>query len=409
MSQSRHRIAPRFSDASLHVLLQGVRVRRDVLFPTDRKKRPSRLTRDAWMEIATEVTSCGMQQRDWIQCRKRMNDLLRTAKEKKAYNNIEVSKMGGGGVPDFRNLTAAETEALELAGDQGGFCISDDETGVMSIKRLHAAEQCREAANDVLLASSEEGSAHTSEDAGSHLSPSLCTDGETVASAGKQLVPDSEYTEHLNVMQVQLMEAVKDEDRESLQPVGGPAPSGGHAPPKGQADDEGPLMSATLSLLELQQRAGESLAELPRAVSGHAWTMEESLQDMSMVIARSCEHMASAMERLAAVMESQIQQSTQCLLGVSANLQTIALAVSSLQRWPNGRCTVCLDTPPCATSPTSMESREVPSRMDRPEELQPATPRGSYQGVLRMDRSPPAPLAVNNRIRRKRPQRRLLD
>ncbi|XP_072350799.1 uncharacterized protein [Scyliorhinus torazame] len=397
--QSRHRIAPRFNEASLQVLLQGVRERQEVLYPAD-GKRSSRLTKVAWTEIAEEVARCGLQQRDWVQCRKKMNDLLRTARDKKAYNNIEMLKMGTE-VPYFRNLTSAEAQALELAGDQGGFCISDAETGVMSIKCRRAAEGYREAPNDVLMASSEEGSAHTSEDAASNLSPFLSTSEGTITSVGKPMVPDSQYGEHLHVMQVQLMGAVKDEVPES------PPDFGEQAHSEGQAYDEGPLMSATLSLLELQQRAGESLAELPKAISGHARMMEESLQDMSSVIGRSFERMASAMERLASAMESQIQQNTQCLLGVSANLQTVALAVSSLQ--PNGRHMVHLDTPPREAPPPSTESREMPSCMGSPEELQPGTQGGSHRDGLRVDRSSPAPLPATSRLQRKRPQRRLLD
>ncbi|XP_038656838.1 uncharacterized protein LOC119967862 [Scyliorhinus canicula] len=400
MLQSRYRNAPRFSEASLHVLLQGVRERQEVLYPADRKKRSSRLTKVAWTEIAAEVTRCGLQQRDCVQCRKRMNDLLRSARDKKAYNNIEMLKMGTE-VPYFRNLTRAEAQALELAGDQGGFCISDVETGVKSIKCLRAVEGYRDAANNVSLASSEEGSAHTSEDAASNLSPFLSTSRGTITPVGKPMLPDSQYGEHLNVMQVQLMGAVKDEVPES------PPDFGGQAHSERQADDDGPLMSATLSLLELQQRAGESLAELPKAISGHARIMKESLQDMSLVIGRSCERMASAMERLASTMESQIQQNTQCLLGVSANLQTVALAVSSLQ--PNGRHMVHLDAPPSEAPPPSTESREMPSCMVSLEELQPGTPGGSHRDGLRVDRSSPAPLSATNRLQRKRPQKRPLD
>ncbi|XP_041029934.1 uncharacterized protein LOC121269400 [Carcharodon carcharias] len=388
LPQSTHRIAPRFSDASLHVLLQGVRKRREVLFPADRKKKPSRLTKEAWMEIAAEVTSCGVQQRDWVQCRKRMNDLLRTAKEKKAHNSIEMSKVGGG-IPDIRNLTAAETEALELAGDQSGFSISDAETGVMSIKRVRAVEVRGEVSSEVLQTSSEEESAQAPEEsAQSYPTAFLSTAGDPTPSAGKRLAPDALYAQPLKVMQVQLMEPVKNEGPES--------PTGGQAHPEPEPDS-GPLMSATLSLLELQQRAGESLAELPKALSHHARSMEESLQDMRSAIAQSSERMASSLERLAMVMETQVQQNTQCMLGVSANLQTIALAVRSLQQWPNGRCAVRLD-PPGGPPPT--EGRE------RPEEPRPAPAGEPYRDGLS---GCPAPLPVTGRLQRKRPQRRLLD
>ncbi|XP_078391478.1 uncharacterized protein LOC144673604 [Cetorhinus maximus] len=305
-----------------------------------------------------------------------------------------MSKIGGG-IPDIRNLTAAETEALELAGDQSGFSISDAETGVMSIKRVRAAEVRGEVTGEALQTSSEEEGGQAPEEAapssypphflspgGDHPVPSLAD--------GKRLVPEGHCAEPLKVVQVRLMEPVKDEGPDS--------PAGGQAQP-GPGAESGPLMSATLSLLELQQRAGESLAELPKALSRHARSMEESLRDMRAAIAQSSERMASSLERLAMVMETQVQQSTQCMLGVSANLQTIALAVRALQQWPNGRCAARLD-PPTPAGPPPAEGR------DRPEEPRPTSAGEAYREGLS---GCPAPLPVTGRLQRKRPQRRLLD
>ncbi|XP_072354268.1 uncharacterized protein [Scyliorhinus torazame] len=393
------RAAPRFADVELDQMLGAVEARRDVLFSRVGRRLPHADVNRAWVEVAEATSAVSRTVRTPLQCRKKMNDLVRAAREKAAHNRWEREKIGEG-EPDIRALTGAEQRAMALAGEVKQRAVSRVHVA-MGLPGRRAAEGYREAPNDVLMASSEEGSAHTSEDAASNLSPFLSTSEGTITSVGKPMVPDSPYGEHLHVMQVQLMGAVKDEVPES------PPDFGEQAHSERQAYDEGPLMSATLSLLELQQRAGESLAELPKAISGHARMMEESLQDMSSVIGHSCERMASAMERLASAMESQIQQNTQCLLGVSANLQTVALAVSSLQ--PNGRHMVHLDTPPREAPPPSTESREMPSCMGSPEELQPGTQGGSHRDGLRVDRSSPAPLPATSRLQRKRPQRRLLD
>ncbi|XP_067852262.1 alpha-N-acetylneuraminide alpha-2,8-sialyltransferase-like [Heptranchias perlo] len=65
---------------ALQVLLDGVRMRRETLFPTDGRRCPGSATKKAWEEVASEVSNRGKTTRTWIQWRKRFNDLTRSGK-----------------------------------------------------------------------------------------------------------------------------------------------------------------------------------------------------------------------------------------------------------------------------------------------------------------------------------------
>ncbi|XP_067904557.1 WAP four-disulfide core domain protein 3 [Heterodontus francisci] len=144
----------------------------------DGKKRPSYLTKAAWLEVAEEVCSRGFIQRDWIQCWNRMNDLLRTAKAKRTHNAREESWTGGG-VLDIQTLTQAEEEIPELAATHVDRAFGDVELGLLG--------QCSEstiAAQDTSYTSEEETS---SEEAASHGTASPSTSADTVTSGMLEL------------------------------------------------------------------------------------------------------------------------------------------------------------------------------------------------------------------------------
>ncbi|XP_067875323.1 uncharacterized protein [Heterodontus francisci] len=125
----KHSLSPPcFSAASLQVLLQAVEERREILFSPDGRRRPSKVRKRAWLEVAEEVSSRGVVRHTWIQCRKRLNDPLRSAREKRAHNARERSRTGGGvACPAF--LSRMEDDALMIAGEEGGRAVEDGEAG----------------------------------------------------------------------------------------------------------------------------------------------------------------------------------------------------------------------------------------------------------------------------------------
>uniref|UniRef100_UPI00398EC590 uncharacterized protein n=1 Tax=Pristiophorus japonicus TaxID=55135 RepID=UPI00398EC590 len=129
MASKRGKVARRFSDTSLEVMVQAVKTRGKVLFPASGKKVHSSLSKKAWVEVAEEVSRLSVTPRTWIQCRKRFNDLTRSAREKAAHNMR--SKIGGGSA-DTVALSQVEQMAMEICGTARALCIGDGEAGGFS-------------------------------------------------------------------------------------------------------------------------------------------------------------------------------------------------------------------------------------------------------------------------------------
>ncbi|XP_067830712.1 uncharacterized protein [Heptranchias perlo] len=131
MAGRRGKVARRFSDTSLEVLVAAVRARRGVLFPQSGKKVHSSLSKKGWLEVAEEVSRLSVTPRTWIQCRKRFNDLTRSAREKTAHNMRERNKIGAG-TADIVILTQAEQAAMDISGTFRAISIGDGEAGGLS-------------------------------------------------------------------------------------------------------------------------------------------------------------------------------------------------------------------------------------------------------------------------------------
>ncbi|XP_067885360.1 probable ATP-dependent RNA helicase DDX60 isoform X2 [Heterodontus francisci] len=130
MLQSVDKAEPDFQHLEYSAfVLQAVRERRDVLFQRNRGKSQARKNKQAWLQVAEEVSSHGVTPLTWIQCRKWFNDLIQAAKEKMAHNRREQAKTRGG-LSLLHVLTPMEEEAMELAGSQDGRSIA--ETGAFS-------------------------------------------------------------------------------------------------------------------------------------------------------------------------------------------------------------------------------------------------------------------------------------
>ncbi|XP_043535791.1 uncharacterized protein LOC122542279 isoform X1 [Chiloscyllium plagiosum] len=146
MAARRGKVARRFSDTSLKVLVAAVRARARVLFPRSSKKVHGSLSKKAWLEVAEEVSRLSITPRTWIQCRKRFNDLTRSAREKAAHNVRERSRLGGG-TTDVVALTPVEQSAMDICGTPREISIGDGEAGGFSkhgdcftIVPLHTAQ-----------------------------------------------------------------------------------------------------------------------------------------------------------------------------------------------------------------------------------------------------------------------------
>ncbi|XP_041033949.1 uncharacterized protein LOC121271764 [Carcharodon carcharias] len=131
MAARRGKVARRFSDTSLEVLVAAVRARGKILFPSAGKKVHSSLSKKGWLEVAEEVSRLSITPRTWIQCRKRFNDLTRSAREKAAHNMRERNKMGGG-TSDIVALTPVEQSAMDISGTSRAISIGDGEAGGFS-------------------------------------------------------------------------------------------------------------------------------------------------------------------------------------------------------------------------------------------------------------------------------------
>ncbi|XP_067833407.1 uncharacterized protein [Heptranchias perlo] len=125
MSEPR---APRFSDAALKVLVEQVRAHREVLFPSDGRKMPRQTLRQAWREVALHVNFKSITPRTWLQCRKKFNDLTRTARDKLAHKPRNPSSSGER-PNSIQAITQMEQEALDIVEIYSRKSIENGEAG----------------------------------------------------------------------------------------------------------------------------------------------------------------------------------------------------------------------------------------------------------------------------------------
>uniref|UniRef100_UPI00398E4C48 myb-related transcription factor, partner of profilin-like n=1 Tax=Pristiophorus japonicus TaxID=55135 RepID=UPI00398E4C48 len=108
--------APWFTDEELDALVSEVERRyRDLTRDGRGKPAPLQYKR-IWREIGEAVSAAGTMGRDGDQCRKRWNDVVASARKKRAAN---VTKQfdAGGGPADIVEVTDIEERALALVGD----------------------------------------------------------------------------------------------------------------------------------------------------------------------------------------------------------------------------------------------------------------------------------------------------
>ncbi|XP_067860716.1 uncharacterized protein [Heptranchias perlo] len=275
MAQPRGKAAPRFSDHALQLLLEGVRRRRDTLFPRDGRKCPGTVTRRAWAEVAAEVSSSSNTSRTWEQCRKRFNDLTRSGKEKRCKNARERDRTGGG-PPHVLELTDAEVEALELSGTQLCLSVGDGESGATASAGPSASASCEEGDSSEDMPVSEGASSHQSQ-------PSTSAETRTSVGPPRQLVG------------VALGDSPRTCKHEQTLVAGAAAEgprrwehsSPGSAQPDPDAEPRGPPVKRRA--IEGHQLIAEVLGEMPRALFTIVQAMEKSNSCMRALVAQAQE------------------------------------------------------------------------------------------------------------------------
>ncbi|XP_055518458.1 uncharacterized protein LOC129713430 [Leucoraja erinacea] len=120
--------APRFSDAALRVLVEQVRAHKELLFPADGRKMPRQTLRQAWREVAIGVNLQSGTPRSWLQCRKKFNDLTRTARDKLAHKARNLTCTGER-PPSIQATTQMEQEALDIVEIYSSRSIENGEAG----------------------------------------------------------------------------------------------------------------------------------------------------------------------------------------------------------------------------------------------------------------------------------------
>ncbi|XP_067875278.1 uncharacterized protein [Heterodontus francisci] len=165
------------------------------------------------------------------------------------HNARERCKTGGGD-PNLRLLTPAEEEALQLAGEEGGRAVADGKAGKSRLHRSpRSRPQPREEHEDPTSGDDETS---VPEDAPS--SASSATSDSTVTpirvAEGSRLESGSQSGDHNMDTLQQRKETVTAGSPDTRRTAGDRAPAETHA-------DEGPLVAATRTLLDMQQKVFE--------------------------------------------------------------------------------------------------------------------------------------------------------
>ncbi|XP_048469012.1 uncharacterized protein LOC109914156 [Rhincodon typus] len=129
-SKRQRRRAQNFTDNDLQTLLDEMQPRRDRLLGVHGRKPQKPISRAMWREVAMALNATSLTSRTADQCRKKFNDLTRAGKEKLMHNARERQECRVG-IPNIKELTPYEEQAVELLGRQCGLAVvADGEIGV---------------------------------------------------------------------------------------------------------------------------------------------------------------------------------------------------------------------------------------------------------------------------------------
>ncbi|XP_078077216.1 uncharacterized protein LOC144499037 [Mustelus asterias] len=108
---------PRFSEGAPTRLPDGMEQRQNAPSSHSSTKPSSRVTIPAWDTVAALASASSLQKRREQQCRKKMNDLLHSARDNLNHKKCEQARAAGV-MPDLRTFTQFEERVLELAGEE---------------------------------------------------------------------------------------------------------------------------------------------------------------------------------------------------------------------------------------------------------------------------------------------------
>ncbi|XP_048450427.1 uncharacterized protein LOC109928635 [Rhincodon typus] len=310
MAARRGKVARRFSDTSLEVLVAAVRARAKVLFPRSGKKVHSSLSKKAWLEVAEEVSRLSITPRTWIQCRKRFNDLTRSAREKAAHNMRERSRLGGG-TTDVVALSPVEQSAMDISGTSKAISIGDGEAGGFSkhtdcftIVPLHMAQAIPVS---IKTSPSPPPPREVFEE-----EPSEEDKPAASLSSGSAELAEPEQDKN----EAEGPAPLSGTEREREGPGPGPEmsrrralPSPGPADWDGDSDLRDPAIKR--KMLEAHQRLYQVLEGLPKTLSAMSESMEESTSAMCGVVSHVVSTLQSTLESTTTPRESALAEPPQ--------------------------------------------------------------------------------------------------
>ncbi|XP_067833405.1 uncharacterized protein [Heptranchias perlo] len=279
---------PRFSDTAVEVLLEQVRARRELLFPSEGRSVPRETVHQAWMDVALSVNSRSEVPKTWLQCRKKFNGLTWTAKEKLAHKTRKRTSSGEQ-VNSILDLTQMEQEALDIIGPNSRRSI---ETG----KARGRVQQ--DLSHYLDPAVQEMEGDHRTEDTPSP-APSFQYTSTEISMCGERDGQFNNSEQELAIVERTVRET------DGRRASSGPS----YAEEDKDADFNGPAFKR--KIFHEHHQLLEALDSLPRSCLTLSESMEESASILCGVVAQGITTLQSTMERVVSSMDAAVRPSVQ--------------------------------------------------------------------------------------------------
>ncbi|XP_032870052.1 uncharacterized protein LOC116967519 [Amblyraja radiata] len=294
MSEPR---TPRFSDRAVQVLLEQVRARREVFFPSQGRSVPREMVHQAWIEVAHSVNAKSEVPKTWLQCRKKFNGLTWTAKEKLAHKRRKRTSCEERPA-SILNLTQMEQEALDIIGPNSRRNLENGKAGGQVPQDLtHYLGFMRQ----------EMEGGHFTEDAQSP-APSfqyITTDMNISSGMDAQLNGSAHYELFGSNEQELSIEERTVEETDDSRATSGPS----YVEKDEDADLTGPAFKR--KLFHEHHQLLKALDSLPKSCLTLSESVEESASIFCGVLAQGITTLQSTMERVANSMDAAMKPSVQ--------------------------------------------------------------------------------------------------
>ncbi|GCB75652.1 uncharacterized protein [Scyliorhinus torazame] len=275
-----------FTHGDLNTLLHEVEKRKIQILGRGKTKAPRKIQSVAWKQVAEKLSASSEIPRTPEQCRKKLCDLMRSARAKHAHNAREHST--GDGFPYLKDLTPQEDHAwlllglikpLETSDGDLGMSQADMVTAEQNVGETRAAAEIPE--RDLMeVSTSQQCSAEAAAEEGEALQQAEISDTDSDVQ-GDSGLEKGEASDDLTAV-------LEDENSE---PSGGEEPSTSVAPPEHSFENRTDVTDD----LRIQQ-----ICDVVTAVAGgfeaSARTQEESLNKVSQQLQRVAEVNAEHMQ-----------------------------------------------------------------------------------------------------------------